>query len=385
MRQTRVVWASPDLEYVERLLAYVQLNEQDVQWHFHTFTNVKLCNQYMQEASQIDLFVVDAAWSKLVNTSLFPTVLLTDSSGATEQRTLFKYQPLPKLFAKLQTFTTVENEGEDSMNTEQKQSGSQVIAIYSAAGGTGKTTTALQILKLARKRLLRSFYLNLEMIQAVEVFGRREGEEDAFARLLYYMQADMKETETRADRKKIVAAKLDELKLYNDHFGYDYIPAFHHLVNRLELGSREVRKLIELLSSSRNYDLIVLDLDTFLHESTITALTQSDRILWLVADDLQCIEKTNIVLKELNASSEKALMITAKTDFILNKFTGGVINDISMLPIKAELPYIPEWKFISSITSLEAASLYMQKLQQIMDKFFVPLTTESEELGSGSS
>ena len=63
-----------------------------------------------------------------------------------------------------------------------------MVTLFSASGGVGKTTVALNLIRQAGQRGLRTFYLNLEALNATSLlFGI--GEPDSLSQLLYSLQA----------------------------------------------------------------------------------------------------------------------------------------------------------------------------------------------------
>ena len=105
--------------------------------------------------------------------------------------------------------------------------------MYSASGGIGKTTLALQLAKQAGLRGLSVFYLNLEQWNATSIWFGEEGGDD-FSQMLYTLQ-------TQPDKAFI---RLTELRKRHSAMKIDYLSPCRNAEERLSLTADHVKQLL---------------------------------------------------------------------------------------------------------------------------------------------
>jgi Mrp family chromosome partitioning ATPase len=100
-----------------------------------------------------------------------------------------KYQPLDRFFARLvSVYASMQRGGLDA---ETEPSSCRTTAVYSAAGGAGKTTVAMNLAKHLAEQGRRVIVLNLESLGSVSAFIA-EAPGDRFSRLMYCLRSDPK-------------------------------------------------------------------------------------------------------------------------------------------------------------------------------------------------
>lgn len=366
MNVCKIVVAGPEREYLRRLSQYTLRPGQSRSWVIKSFTQKEHLDQWLSDGEHCDVLAVDAEWVKEGDWLAPEGAVLLHASGASSAekggrrwKIVRKYQPIPQLLAEL----AEAGSGRDNTKSFQlarQDRNCEVIAFYSPVGGSGKTTAALHYVKHVLKRTEKTLYVNLELFQAPPVCGK-SGEEDISGELLYRIKTESDELMQHLER----AIRFDPV---TQAF---YLPSFWHMQNRLELGRQETGKLLDLLVASGRYDRIVLDLDSAPHESTITALEKSDRIYWLLLDDVRCLEKTRLALSILSSQpkADERPSIEQKCCFVLNKYTGELANDFAKagLHLSGTLPYIPQWKSIHDPKEWMGAGVFSQALHRLKD------------------
>jgi cellulose biosynthesis protein BcsQ len=346
-----------DQAYLEMITSYVHASSYHSKIKLKTFTLRSALDIYLESSSKYDLLAIQ---SELFDPLLISTtkgsciVLLGENQLNTvglDTILLNKYQPLNLLLDRmLSIYSDHYTKALHVSNT------TQIISVYSAVGGTGKTTVAANLAKLLSFLDHKVFYLNLEMLPSVSMFPAREDSQH-FAQLLYYIQVHAEQ----------LSIKLEDLKNYDPITKVHFFDPLSSRMDMEEMSGSSVETLIQTIASQGDYEYIILDLDHTLHERITRALSLSHLIIWLVLDDLNNIYKSTFLLKELKQKFHGASPLWVdKVNFVLNKFTGNMNNDLALKSIQPSgyLPYVPQWKSVNSIEQLMSENAFHGHLMQ---------------------
>lgn len=201
--------------------------------------------------------------------------------------------------------------------TSLSEKNGQLIAIYSAKGGTGKTLVAFHLahsIKLHKKNKVLLIDLNLQ-----------------FGGIHNYLEAE-------AQRSLIdLIPVIDELNI--NHFNKVVVqvdpPGLEVLLGPAKVETADLindRHINELLSIARKfYDFVVMDLPSELNISSLSALSISDQIFYIVTPDspsLIAMKSAYSIFARLGLKESK------KISLIINRVSNKNeinINDIAML------------------------------------------------------
>lgn len=348
-----------DEEYAQMLAAFVRSEEYAGQFSLTCFSRIEAFRQHLHQAERGHaLYLLHESLLEQFDASLIPgkLVLLSENIQADEGgavNAVFKYQPLNQFFAKIASLCA--ESGGTPGTVEAAGGRCRVVAVYSAAGGAGKTTVALNLAQLLALQNRSVFMLNLELSSSLPSF-LPSGERDCFAELLYCVRS----------RPQQLAVKIEQLKSYDSSTKLSYFQPPANMQELLEMSAEDVRRIVNCLAGSEAYDAIVIDLESTLHERILGALDVCDRICWIVLDDALCIRKSSSVWNEVRRRDRRERgSIGAKTCFLLNKYTGSLHHSFDDFHLRAHLPYIPEWKSASSGEQLLSSHVFNEKLAEI--------------------
>ncbi|BBI32004.1 nucleotide-binding protein [Cohnella abietis] len=346
----RVVLAAMQREYTAKLADY--LREEEPNWDIAAFTHESALRRELQGSGVIDLLIgqIDmllevASLSDRVG-KIVALVEERDKNRGGKWQEVVQYQPLPAILSGIR--------GGLSGGNVLPDSSCQVVTLFSASGGVGKTTVALNLIRQAGERGVRTFYLNLEALNATSLlFGK--GEPDSLSRLLYSLQAYPEKW----------GEMLKELCRHQPQLRTDYLDATDHPGERLALTSELMMTFIEGLKATGKYDLIVIDPDSGAGDWHCSLVQMSDRVIWLTADDAQLMLKTE---KLLNHWHNKLGENMSKIIFALNKGNGSMVNRWNLPGGKpsATLPYIPQWKTVDQPGRLLGSPAYCGAVEQLL-------------------
>ncbi|WP_239614766.1 hypothetical protein [Cohnella mopanensis] len=347
----RVVLAISQREYVAKLAEY--LREEEPTWEVAAYTHDSALRRELLDNRSVDLLIgqPDFLRAMVGEISKVGTILaLVEEKGAAKGQwtEIMQYQPLPLILSNIR-----DDVGPSAVSAI---SGCQIVTMYSPSGGTGKTTAGLNLVRQAGERGLRTFYLNLEALNATSLlFGK--GEPDSLSRLLYAMQTYPEQWEPL----------LKQLCRHQPQLRADYLDAPDHPGERLALTSELLKMLLDKIRETGRYDLIVVDPDSGAGEWHCSLLQMSDKVIWLVLDDAQSLMKSEKLLRYWQEPFNGRMH---KLSFVLSKGnTNGLLNHWP-LPGSSPafiLPYIPQWKAIDQPGRLLASPAYSGAIDQLLN------------------
>jgi cellulose biosynthesis protein BcsQ len=352
-----VVILDDDRAYLEMISSYIHASSYHEKIQLKTFTLRSALDAYLESTSKFDLLAIQSNMFDLqlrFITQGSCIVLLGESkSDLIEVETIFlnKYQPLNLLLDRMLSIYA-----DHYTKAFHVSHATQIISVYSAVGGTGKTTVAANLAKLLAFLDNKVFYLNLELLPSVSMFPARENKQN-FAQFLYYVQVQAEH----------LSSKLESLKHYDSVTKVHYFEPLNNLADMEEMSGYAVETLLQTLTLHGDYDFIIIDLDHSLHERTIRALSLSQQIIWLVLDDLNNIHKSAAVMNEFKARFfESSPHWMDKIHYVLNKFTGNKCNDLAAkgIHLSGHLPYVPQWKSVHMVDQLMSENAFHGHLMQ---------------------
>ncbi len=345
----KIVLAIPNRAYAAGLAAY--LRETEPSWETSAFTHEAALRHRLQDPGGIDALIGDPGLLKQAESWLagVPRITaLVEEHGQTDGAwpEIMIYQPLPGVAASIR--------GLLADTAPVARGHCRLLTVFSAAGGIGKTTMALNITRLAGERGLRTLYLNLEPINATsKLFGVYEP--DSLSRLLYVLQ-----TEPEA-----FPGQLERSVRHQAYLRADIIDAPDHPGERLGMAPELLDRLIDSIRATGRYDLIVADPDSGISPWHAMLLGLSDKVAWLVTDDWQCMEKT---VRLIAYWREEGADWGKRISFLRNKSQGASFGGWPLpAPPAAVLPYVPQWKEAEDPAKVFGSAAYCGVLEKLLD------------------
>ncbi|WP_058305891.1 AAA family ATPase [Gracilibacillus massiliensis] len=362
MKKLRLVLFDPDMEYIELFTNYIRSSEHAARFDVKSFSQEGSFQQYIENGEQTDILLKATNDFHLneEHTHIETTLhLVEETPENSTEKNLFKYQPLGQLITQVIAFH-YERNGKKEKKKMQSSGETSVISVYSASGGAGKTTTAFHLANEMKQNGLEVFYLNLELINTNPFLFNVE-DKSSSSPLLYYLKSN----------KDQLPSKLEDMIVVDDDTS---IPFFYFLPSAeemMDLNEQEIQLLIEQLVALQTYDYIVIDLDSTINSTVLTALKKSDHVLWLLSNDMYSFYKTSYLLEELHGFLNDG-SFSDRVTLVLNRYTGAVDPKLAdtAVEIDSYLPYIPEWKQLVSKEQLNnpVFAEYVEKLMHTFQK-----------------
>jgi hypothetical protein len=339
MEKLTILIADPDERYTAKLASFVRTGEFSKQLSLACFTHPEALSQAVNPSGRRwSLYVIHESLAE----SFVPLigrreiVLLSEQpvtkEGGIDKR-IAKYQPLDRFFAKLLSLCI---ESSKATNDRQPESGRcRVSAVYSAAGGAGKTTVALNMAAQLAQRGKQVFLLNLEPLPSLPPHAS-ESEGGGLSRFLY---------DLRAQHRQLVG-KLEQYKTYDPALKVSTFAPPENLLELKEMTEKDTVETIRCIRASGVYEELVIDLESAFHPRVLGALGECDQICWLLIDDTFGRMKSRQAIRLLrDYERESDAAFIEKIRYWQNKCVDRHPCDYgNEFLIERTLPYIPEWK-----------------------------------------
>ncbi|MBU5440720.1 AAA family ATPase [Paenibacillus sp. MSJ-34] len=381
MDRIQMILASADKYYIELFMRYVETSEYAHKVTVKSFSQPDTLRHYIQLQPYFDLLAAETPFLDSVSNGHHSGNVIVELVENDLERpngkwtAVKKYQPLNVLLSSLLSAYVAERG--QALSFAKMQGKARVVAFYSAVGGIGKTTVALNAAKQLGLRGERVFYLNLETLNSSGIFfgaTPTSGQSNKFAQFLYYMKAGHAAAKSGAEQNRAgeqpPETALTPLK-YKSHdpaTKADYFEPIDHADEMMQMTKADTLTLLDLMADCGGYDVILVDLESSLHERNVTALSRSDSIIWLTQDDVSSIHKTDIWLRQMkNANREEYAAMLRKTRFVVNRYMGKMTNRPagSDMQIYGYLPYVPSWKQVNRTELLLLSPVFQTEVLKL--------------------
>lgn len=269
------------------LAAYAQVFEAAI------FTKPSLLKEHLLSREKPDILLLTPGFLEEIPAQAdCLTVWLTSEPGLDlpDKKQLFKYQRGSRLVQELlRIYSSAENKPAALPSPGKK---TKVIAVYSPAGGTGKTAIAVGCSFQSAWEGNRVFYLNLENMPSTKLFFTSEGGEGLSA-VFYYLR----------QRKNIL--KIEALKQTDWQSGIHYFSPADSVMDLWEDLREDLPELIRVLRSSGHYDYLFLDLSSQINANNLAAMEASDAVFLVSTGDPVARLKEELLWSELQRWSAR--------------------------------------------------------------------------------
>lgn len=355
MGRLKLVIGDNDGDYVESLADYL-INKYPGRFQICSFTGREQLDAYFEKGGKADILLINPG----MHNGTFPdkragiTILLSDTKKCPPSapvRSIFKYQRGDILAAAIMEALSGSGEG-----VETGPSGigkrTRIIAVYSPAGGTGKTCISICSSVLCAKAGLSVFYLNMESISTTPVFFNCCNERN-LSRVIYHLK----------EKRGNLDLAIESMTCVDEGSGVEFFSPPESTVELEELLPGELKRLLAQFREMGKHDIVFVDMADDFNSRTMALLEASDEVFLIVTRDSSCISKLKTYVTELDKLLEDdASGLWAKTTVILNKcrgrpdvglyegVTGGKPVDIKLAEFKGPLD-ISEAGIMSGINS----------------------------------
>lgn len=359
MHKKKIILADYDEMYLSNLSNYFM--EKNAQLEISAFTKKDKLYQYLSENGQADILAVDEMLAKPELTEITPNsthVALSTSMNPIPGYVLVKkYQKTETLLSEI-LLRHAECTG--SIETIKGSSHTKVIAFYSPAGGTGKTSLALALSAACIKDGMSVFYLNLEEIDSIK---------DLFAPSPGSLSELFLSLKTKGAN---VGVKLASCAGTEPNAGFCYLSGVDSISEYGEITGAELRQLFRVFRTLAEYDCVIVDLSSGFSEKSRAVMEEADMIFVPILSAEPAIVKMLRFMEEAGIHEEYQAMFQKMRLIVNQSPVSGIGKEIresgllNRLPCCAALGASP--LFIRRMDVLRSGDVLRQMLEPLLQE-----------------
>ena len=309
MARPRIIIADTDHSYI------VPLQHKFIEEYFEKIdleiiTEKSFFAQLFSAPQKIDMLIVSE--------DLFATELLRHTIGnvfvMTEQPAdslsvepnvhhIYKYTSIKEIFS------VISGKGYVTLDASaDRHKESEIITVYSAAGGVGKTTIALGICATLSKNYKKVLYINAARLQAFQTLLSNSasiGATDVYAKL------SIGKENIYPDIKHAVRNE-----------GFSYFPPFRASLMSLGIDYSIYEKIAVSAQKSGEYDYVVIDADAVFDEDKARFIDISNRVIIVTRQSKASAYATQNLIANINGVSNDKFV------FVCNDFDKDSSNEL---------------------------------------------------------
>ncbi len=311
--KTRIVIADNDFNYIVPLqLKFVEdfFDKIDLE----IISDEEYYNSFFSSPQNIDILIIseDLFSPSLQKHNIENIFVMTEQYEEDETAELnvyriFKYTSIKEIFNEIIGKSVSVLHLETEIQKEP-----QIVLVYSAAGGVGKTTVSLGVCGCLTKNYKRVLYISAERLQTFQYRLQNSSpitDPSAYAELINASE-DIYSNIKHTIRKEI----------------FSYVPPFKAVLMSLGVDYSVFAKIAESAKKSYEYDYIVVDTDSVLDNDKAELIAKADKVIVVTGQDSSSVSATNLFVSNINGTNSD------KYFFICNNFSKN--NDNSLISPK---------------------------------------------------
>ncbi len=333
MAKLHIVIADLDGDYARGLSEYINSNHSST-FMVSCFTKPDSFAGYLEKKPPVDILVISPDFYDASGFLPKAGLRLILSSGILNReyvdfQVIDKYGTGEKILSEMIHLLSKSNPAE--VQGPMGLHSSKLIAVYSPAGGTGKTTIAAALARQCAETGIRSFYLNLETIQSTGMlFG--SGNKRNLSYVYYYIKEGSKNLSFRMDGIKDTADGVS-------YFSPPESPLEHE-----EIDPDELEQLLLGVKGMGCCDYVFIDMSNAFDSKNYRILSLCDHVVLVALQDAIVLYKSRAFIGEIDKYNDSGRgNISLKLITVINRYKG---TGESMANLENSLPvpvYIPEY------------------------------------------
>jgi MinD-like ATPase involved in chromosome partitioning or flagellar assembly len=317
MRKLNLIIADTDEEYLKNLAGFLT-NKYYGHFQVHLFSRRECLDSFLTEKScLIDLMLVTQDFFSPENADTAPVIFLSDNYNETvyrQKNTVNKYQSIDSLVGHI--FEILSLHGPEYASLLPQRKTTHIVAVYSPAGGVGKTTVAVSLSIYFANTGLTSFYLNFEDIQSTPCFFACDTSRN-FSHILYYLK----------ESDKNIPLRISNTSCTDNVHKVRYFAPPDSVLDMDEIMPGELGDFIDQIRSNSMYDVVIIDMSSCFDEKNLMLLSKSDKICLVFSQDEVAAVKMKVFEKELEyIAMKKGIDMSSKVVPVLNRYAGRENN-----------------------------------------------------------
>lgn len=297
MARTRIIIADTDDEYVIPLQLKL-VEEYFEKVDIEIITDRNYFNALFSTPQKVEILIIseDLYDSTLQRHNIKNTFLMTEQFGDEQTGDLnvnriFKYTSIKEILNEITGKCSTDLDGIVGAKKE-----TQIVLVYSACGGVGKTTVALGVAVCLTRSYKRVLYINAERLHSFQ--GMLENQSAISAADVYSKLTSPKET-IYNDIKHVIRQEQ-----------FAYLPPFKASLMSLGLSYAVYKKIAFGAKKSGDYDYIVIDADSAFDDDKANLINIADRVVVVLKQNKASVYSTNLLVSNITGvNSEKYVFV----------------------------------------------------------------------------
>ena len=301
-----------DKSYVQRFYDAINKDYSN-KLEIHAFTSENSLLNFLNH-NKIEVLLVNENINLNIkhDSKLIILKLIEKNNIENELNSILKYQRVSLIYKEILNAYSQVYKG---LSSNDKNYSSKIISFMSSGTGSGTSTIASSLaLNLAEKGI-KTLFLDLQSFATINSIFNAEGK-FSMSEIIFAIKSN----------KENISARL-ETAVKMDNSGVFFYDPCKNPLERNELKSDELIKLLDSLNESGIYEYIIVDINYLVNELCLSLLKYSDRV-FLVANTTEesqirlssIIKSIQIISKHNNES------YIDKINIIYNKFISGKGN-----------------------------------------------------------
>lgn len=302
MAKPRIIIADTDVSYIIPLqLKFVEEFFEKVD--LEIITDEKCFEEMFSTPQHADILIVsEEMYSKSLQRHNITHIFVMNEQFEEEQTADLKINHIFKYTSIKEIFNEITGKSADVFKSKKGiTQETQIVLVYSASGGAGKTTLAMGVSVSLTRNYKRVLYINATRLQAFQYLLDNSScitSADVYAKL-----ANPTET-IYTDIKHVIRKEI-----------FSYLPPFKAALMSLGIQYSVFLEIIKAAKKSGDYDFIVVDADVTFDEDKAELISIADKVLVVTNQSLAAVTATNVLVSNVNGmNSDKYIFIC--NDFI---------------------------------------------------------------------
>lgn len=319
MAKPRIIIADTDANYIIPLqLKFVEEFFEKVD--LEIITEEDYFNELFLTPQRADILIVSEELydSSIQRHNISHVFLMTEqyeeeSTADLLVKRIFKYTSIKEIF------NEIIGKSAEALNIQEKiKKETQVILVYSASGGTGKTTVAMGISGCLTQNYKNVLYINAERLQT---FQNLLENKSPISTSDIYAKLNNPNDNVYGEIKHIIRKEI-----------FNYLPPFKGALMSLGIKYSVFEKIIMSAKRSNEYDFIVVDADVAFDDEKAQIINLADKVIIVTEQTENAVCATNVLVSNINGINQE------KYIFVCNKFRNDIYNALITPKLDIKFP-----------------------------------------------
>lgn len=224
-----------------------------------------------------------------------------DQTAELNVNRIFKYTSIKEIFNEIRgkSADVLSDGGEVTKDP-------QIVLVYSACGGVGKTTVAMGISACLTQNYKRVLYINASRLQ---VFQHILENKSPISGSDVYVKIGTAQETIFNDIKHVLRKEM-----------FTYLPPFKAALMSLGLKYSVYEKIAQAAKRSKEFDFVIIDADSTFDEDKAKLMSIADKVIVVTEQTVTSVYATNALISNINGISPE------KYHFVCNNFSNDQEN-----------------------------------------------------------